>query len=231
MRAKILVVDDEPAIREMVGFHLSRYGYTFREAADAAEAEQEIRVRRPDLILLDWMMPGKSGIDYAKELRRNHYTRDIAIILLTARGEEDDKIVGLEAGADDYITKPFSAKELIARMRALLRRLSPEKVESIAEISGLRLDPNTHEVSGNGDRIALGPTEFRLLHFLMTHPERVYSRQDILDFVWGTNVLVEDRTVDVHIRRLRKALETTGHDRLIHTIRGSGYRLSETASE
>ncbi len=230
MRTKILVIDDEPAIREMVGFQLMRHGYSYRTAADASEAEELIRVSRPDLILLDWMMPGTSGIEFARALRRNHYTKDIAVILLTAKDGESDMVMGLDAGADDYITKPFSPKELIARIRAVLRRMAPDKIEEIVEISGLRLDPNTREVTTEGNLLHLGPTEFRLLRFFMTHPERVYSRQEILDYVWGTNVLVEERTVDVHIRRLRKALTDSGYQKLIRTVRGAGYRLSNRAS-
>lgn len=226
MRTKILVVDDEPAIREMVGFQLMRHGYTYRTAADAKEAEELIRLSRPDLILLDWMMPGKSGIEFARSLRRSHYTKDIAIILLTAKDDESDMIIGLDAGADDYVTKPFSPKELVARVRAVLRRMAPDKIEDIVEVAGLKLDPNTREVATEIGQLHLGPTEFRLLRFFMTHPERVYSRQEILDYVWGTNVLVEERTVDVHIRRLRKSLTGTGHHKLIRTVRGAGYRLT-----
>ncbi len=226
MRTKILVVDDEPAIREMVGFQLMRHGYTYRTAADAEEAEELIKLSRPDLILLDWMMPGQSGIEFARKLRLNHYTKDIAIILLTAKDDESDMVQGLDAGADDYITKPFSPKELVARLKAVLRRMAPDKIEEIIEIAGLRLDPNTREASTDMGPLHLGPTEFRLLRFFMTHRERVYSRQEILDYVWGTNILVEERTVDVHIRRLRKALTETGHHKLIRTVRGAGYRFS-----
>jgi two-component system phosphate regulon response regulator PhoB len=227
MRAKLLIVDDEPAIREMVSFQLGRYGYSCRSAADAQEAAVSIQQQRPDLILLDWMMPGKSGIEFAQELRDNHYTRDIPIILLTARGEENDKITGFGAGADDYITKPFSSKELMARIKAVLRRTAPAQIEEPIELAGLRLDPNTHEVFSGSTQLQLGPTEFRLLNFFMAHPERVFNRQQIIDSVWGTNAILEDRTVDVHIRRLRKALTATGHDALIQTVRGTGYRLAK----
>ncbi len=230
MRAKILIVDDEPAIREMVSFQLQRHGYGCQEAADANEATDQIRKQRPDLILLDWMMPGKSGIDFARELRTDHYTRDIPIILLTARDDESDKIRGFEAGADDYITKPFSPKELLARIKAVLRRAVPDKTSDRIEIAGLILDPDAWEVRCGDSTLQLGPTEFKLLRFFMTHPERVYNRQEILDGVWGNDAYIEDRTVDVHIRRLRKALEITGHEKLIQTVRGAGYRLSAKAS-
>ncbi len=229
MRAKLLIVDDEPAILEMVSFQLGRFGYSCRGAADADEAADAIREQRPDLILLDWMMPGKSGIEFAKELRNSHYTRDIPIILLTARGEEHDKITGFNAGADDYVTKPFSSKELVARIRAVLRRTSSGQIEEQVEFSGLRMDPNTHEVHAASTLLQLGPTEFRLLHFFMANPERVFNRQQIIDSVWGTSTVIEDRTVDVHIRRLRKALAATGHDHLIQTVRGTGYRFTAKA--
>ncbi len=230
MRAKLLIVDDEPAIREMVSFQLQRHGYGCQEAADANEAAEQISKQRPDLILLDWMMPGKSGIEFARELRTDHYTRDIPIILLTARDDENDKILGFEAGADDYITKPFSPKELLARIKAVLRRTVPDKSSDRIEIAGLILDPDAWEVRCGDSALQLGPTEFKLLRFFMTHPERVYNRQEILDGVWGTEAYIEDRTVDVHIRRLRKALESSGHERLIQTVRGAGYRLSTKES-
>ncbi len=230
MRAKLLIVDDEPAIREMVSFQLQRHGYGCLEAADANEATDQISKQRPDLILLDWMMPGKSGIDFARELRADHYTRDIPLILLTARDDESDKIRGFEAGADDYITKPFSPKELLARIKAVLRRAVPDKTSDRIEIAGLILDPDAWEVRCGDSTLQLGPTEFKLLRFFMTHPERVYNRQEILDGVWGNDAYIEDRTVDVHIRRLRKALEITGHEKLIQTVRGAGYRLSAKAS-
>jgi two-component system phosphate regulon response regulator PhoB len=214
----------------MVSFQLGRFGYSCRGAADAKEAADAIQQQRPDLILLDWMMPGKSGIEFAQELRDNHYTRDIPIILLTARGEESDKITGFSAGADDYITKPFSSKELMARIKAVLRRTAPAQIEELMELAGLRLDPNTHEVYSGSTQLQLGPTEFRLLHFFMAHPERVFNRQQIIDNVWGTNTVIEDRTIDVHIRRLRKALAATDHDQLIQTVRGTGYRLAAKSS-
>jgi len=180
----------------------------------------------PDVVLLDWMLPGMSGIQYARSLRSAERTHDLPIIMLTARSEEHDKIAGLEAGADDYLTKPFSPRELLARIKAVLRRRAPQMTEDCVEVEGLRIDPVTHRVSGNGRTLDLGPTEFRLLHFFMTHAERVHSRTQLLDQVWGDHVFVEERTVDVHIRRLRASLELTGHDHLIQTVRGSGYRFS-----
>jgi len=182
---------------------------------------------KPDLILLDWMLPNISGVEYAHHLRREKLTQDIPVIMLTARTEEDDKVKGLDSGADDYITKPFSTRELLSRIRALLRRTTPHAVEIAVEAGGLSLNPVTHRVTVAGKPLSLGPTEFRLLHFFMTHPERVHTRERLLDSVWGNNVYVEERTVDVHIRRLRKILAPSQHDRLIHTVRGSGYRFSE----
>jgi len=189
-----------------------------------------VRDTLPDLILLDWMLPGMSGVAFARKIKGDAYTKEVPIIMLTARGDEQDKITGLETGADDYITKPFSPRELVARIKAVLRRRAPQMTDDPVETGGLRLDPETHRVSGNGQPLELGPTEFRLLHFLMTHPERVHSRAQLLDQVWGSQVFVEDRTVDVHIRRLRRALEDTGHDHLVQTVRGSGYRFSATHS-
>ena len=226
MRAKILIVEDESAIRQMVCLALSQSNYDCIEAADAAEAQAKILADMPDLILLDWMLPGLSGVEYSRRLRREKLTRDIPIIMLTARTEETDKVTGLDSGADDYITKPFSTRELQSRIKALLRRTAPHAAQSQVEIGGLMLDPVTHRVSAHGQHLELGPTEFRLLQFFMTHPERVHSRERLLDSVWGSNVYVEERTVDVHIRRLRKILTATGHDRLIQTVRGAGYRLS-----
>ena len=226
MRAKILIVDDESAIRQMVCLALSQANYSCLEAADSTQAQEKILADKPDLILLDWMLPGVSGVEYARRLRQQKLTQHIPVIMLTARTEEEDKIKGLDSGADDYITKPFSTRELLSRIRAQLRRAAPHAVETPVEIEGLTLDPTTHRVSADGSELDLGPTEFRLLHFFMTHPERVHSRERLLDGVWGNNVYVELRTVDVHIRRLRKILTTTGHDRLIQTVRGSGYRFS-----
>jgi len=226
MRAKILIVDDESAIRQMVCLALSQANYDCIEAADTTEAQTKILADKPDLILLDWMLPGLSGVEYSRRLRREKLTRDIPIIMLTARTEETDKVTGLDSGADDYITKPFSTREMLSRIKALLRRTAPHAAESPVEIGGLMLDPVTHRVSARGQHLELGPTEFRLLQFFMTHPERVHSRERLLDSVWGNNVYVEERTVDVHIRRLRKVLTPTGHDQLIQTVRGAGYRFS-----
>lgn len=226
MPATILLVEDEPAIQELIAANLVRAGHTVVRAGDAEVAQRIIREALPDLVLLDWMLPGMSGIEMARRLRSDPRTRTIPIIMLTARGEEQDKVAGLEIGADDYITKPFSPRELVARIKAVLRRRAPEVTEDAVESAGLRLDPVTHRVAAGSTAINLGPTEFRLLHFLMTHPERVHSRAQLLDQVWGDHVFVEERTVDVHIRRLRGALEPTLHDRLIQTVRGSGYRFS-----
>ena len=224
--ATILVVEDEPAIQELITLNLEQSGYSPLRANDAEQAIELVRDELPDLVLLDWMLPGMSGIEFARRLRADRRTQDVPIIMLTARAEEHDKLSGLEIGADDYITKPFSPRELNARIRALLRRRAPQTTDDIVEASGLKLDPVSHRVSGNGKPLTLGPTEFRLLHFMMTHPERVYSRAQLLDHVWGDHVFVEERTVDVHVRRLRKALEQTDHDRLIDTVRGAGYRFS-----
>jgi two-component system phosphate regulon response regulator PhoB len=226
MPANILVVEDEPAIQELLALNLEHAGHHVLRARDAEHATELVRHALPDLILLDWMLPGQSGAMFARALRQDDLTKQVPIIRLTARGQEQDMVAGLEAGADDYVTKPFSPKELLARIKAVLRRRAPELTDEPIEISGLRLDPATHRVTGRGAQVELGPTEFRLLHFLMAHPERVHSRAHVLDQVWGDHVFVEERTVDVHIRRLRKALEPTGHDRLIETVRGSGYRLA-----
>jgi two-component system phosphate regulon response regulator PhoB len=226
MNAKILIVEDEPSIQELLAFNVMQAGYQALRAADADSAWQQIRGNLPDLILLDWMLPDTSGVILAKQLRADARTRDIPIIMLTARGEERDKILGLESGADDYITKPFSPRELMARIRAVLRRHLPAMPDEAVTAGGLELSPSSHRVAANGAGIELGPTEFRLLHFFMTHAERVYSRTQLLDQVWGTQVFVEERTVDVHIRRLRAALEPVALDSLIQTVRGSGYRFS-----
>ncbi len=226
MSATILVVEDEPAIQELIAYNLRQAGHQPLCAESAEQALRLISDALPDLVLLDWMLPGSSGIEVARRLRSNKRTRAIPIIMLTARSEEQDKLLGLDSGADDYITKPFSPRELIARIKAVLRRRAPQMTDDVVEISGLRLDPVGHRVTANGEDISLGPTEFRLLHFLLTHPERVHSRAQLLDNVWGDHVFVEERTVDVHIRRLRKALEPECVDRLIQTVRGTGYRLS-----
>ena len=231
MPASILVVEDEPAIQSLIDVNLQRAGHGVILAADAESARREVQKALPDLVLLDWMLPGASGIEFARRLRADERTREIPIIMLTARGEEQDKVTGLEIGADDYVTKPFSPRELVARIKAVLRRRAPQVTDDAVELGGLRLDPATHRVSAGDTALALGPTEFRLLHFLMTHPERVHSRAQLLDQVWGDHVFVEERTVDVHIRRLRSALEPTQHDALIQTVRGSGYRFSVHAHQ
>ena len=225
MTNRILVVEDEAAIREMVGFALTRAGFEVDEAADATEARSRIFEHRPDLLVLDWMLPDVSGVDLARRLRREEATSDLPIIMLTARGEEEDRIRGLEVGADDYVTKPFSPRELVARIRAVLRRVTVTGHE-VLEVDGLRLDQASHRVTSGGRVIEMGPTEYRLLQFFMGHPERVYSRDQLIDRVWGGTAYIEERTVDVHIRRLRKALEPYRHDRLIQTVRGAGYRFS-----
>lgn len=226
MSHTILLVEDEAPIREMLIFVLEQAGFDVVEAEDFDEGLAKIKEPYPDLILLDWMLPGGSGIKLAKQIKQHEVAKAIPLIMLTARSEEDDKIRGLEAGADDYITKPFSPKELVARIKAVMRRVTPTSKEEPIEFSGLLLEPISHRVSSNNQPIEVGPTEYKLLHFFMTHPERVYSREQLLDNVWGTNVYVEDRTVDVHIRRLRKAISANGHDGLIQTVRGSGYRFS-----
>jgi len=222
--AKILIVEDETAIREMITFTLGQDGYTVLEAADTREATEQL-AGEPDLILLDWMLPGLSGVEFARRLQREEDSRGIPIIMLTARGEEESKLKGFEAGVDDYVTKPFSPQELLARIRAVLRRVRPVQSE-VVKIDGLELDKAGHRLRVHGKPLDLGPTEFRLLNFFMTHPERVYSRDQLLDQVWGENVYIEDRTVDVHIRRLRKALAPYGFDRHVQTVRGAGYRFS-----
>ncbi len=226
MPANILLVEDEPAIQELIAVNLEHAGHHVIRAKDAEGALGIVRNALPDVLLIDWMLPGMSGIALARQMRQEERTRTIPIILLTARGAESDKVAGLEAGADDYVTKPFSPRELLARIKAVLRRRAPQMTDDPVELGGLRLEPETHRVFGGQRNLELGPTEFRLLHFLMTHAERVHSRAQLLDHVWGDHVFVEERTVDVHIRRLRKALEPSGHDRLIETVRGSGYRLT-----
>jgi two-component system phosphate regulon response regulator PhoB len=225
MSATVLVVEDEPHIQELVAVNLEHAGHRVVRAASAEEAEAAIRSALPDVLVVDWMLPGESGLAFVRRLRADPRTRDLPILMLTARAMEADKLLGLEAGADDYLTKPFSPKELAARIKAVLRRRAPELSEDAVEIEGLRLDPASRRVSAGGYRLALSPSEFRLLHFLMTHPGRIYSRTQLLDHVWGDHVFIEERTVDVHIRRLRKALEPSGHDRLIDTVRGAGYGL------
>ena len=227
MSAKqILVVEDERPIREMIAFGLRRAGFEVREAADAQAGRAEVANRRPDLLVVDWMLPDTSGLEFTRALKRDRETRELPVIMLTARAEEGDKVAGLEGGADDYITKPFSPRELLARINAVLRRTTPVEGTERIDVEGLVLDQSSQRVSSGERTVALGPTEYRMLAFFMTHPERVYTREQLLDRVWGGNVYVEERTIDVHIRRLRKALEEYGYDRLIQTVRGSGYRFS-----
>jgi two-component system phosphate regulon response regulator PhoB len=222
----ILIVEDEKPIRDMIAFGLRRAGFLVREAEDSKEARSQIADARPDLLLVDWMLPDQSGLELTRAIKRNKETQDLPVILLTARAEEQDKVAGLEGGADDYVTKPFSPRELLARIQAVLRRTSPAAAGEAIEAGAIRLDLASHRVMAGDQTIALGPTEYRLLQFFMEHPERVYSRSQLLDRVWGGNVYVEERTVDVHIRRLRKALEPYQCDELVQTVRGSGYRFS-----
>ncbi|MFQ3175279.1 MAG: two-component system phosphate regulon response regulator PhoB [Psychromonas sp.] len=224
MASRILVVEDEVAIRDMLCFVLDQHGYECIEADTYQSALNQLHEPYPDLILLDWMFPGGSGIKLLSHLKQDNILRSIPVVMLTARGEEQDKVRGLENGADDYVTKPFSPKELMARLKTVMRRVNPTSLDDELSFNELKLDPVSHRVSLADQSLNMGPTEFNLLHFFMTHPERVYSREQLLNNVWGTNVYVEDRTVDVHIRRLRKAL--ADHDHLIQTVRGAGYRFS-----
>ena len=226
MNAKILIVEDEPAIRELIAVNLRHAGYTVSEAETAEAARIQLDAALPDLVLLDWMLPGQSGVEFARKLRAEARTAKLPIVMLTARAQEGDKLQGFDVGADDYVTKPFSPRELLARVRALLRRASPEASEDPIEIAGLRLEPSTFRVYAGERTLELSPTEFRLLHFFMRNPDRVLSRTRLLDNVWGDHVYIAERTVDVHIRRLRLALEPSGHSELIQTVRGSGYRFS-----
>jgi two-component system phosphate regulon response regulator PhoB len=229
--SRVLVVEDESAIAELVSINLRHAGYEVHVAADADAAQREIDRVLPDLVLLDWMLPGTSGLALAKRWRGDPRTRELPLIMLTAREDEVDKIAGLDAGADDYLTKPFSPKELLARIRAVLRRKAPEALDSAVEVAGLRLDPATRRVTRRIDEVLrevkMGPTEFRLLHFFMTHPERVHSRAQLLDRVWGDHVFIEERTVDVHVKRLREALAPVQCSALVETVRGAGYRFTQ----
>lgn len=227
----ILIVDDESAIRDMLRVALEMAEYDCLEAEDAYTAHGLIVDRKPDLILLDWMLPGTSGIELARRLKRDEVTSNIPIIMLTAKGEEDNKVQGLEVGADDYITKPFSPRELVARLKAVLRRTDTLSDSGPISVAGLTLDPVSHRVTIHDEPVQMGPTEYRLLEFFLTHQERVYTRSQLLDHVWGGNVYVEERTVDVHIRRLRKALQLDDHDRFVQTVRGAGYRFSVKVAE
>jgi len=223
----ILVVEDEDAIRELIAMTLEGAGFRVLAAADAEQAQRMLGDNLPALVLLDWMLPGMNGLEFTRWLKRDDGLRDVPIIMLTARGEEANKVQGLEAGVDDYVTKPFSTRELLARIKAVMRRSGTDKVELVRTDRGLQIDLTQHRVSANDQPVNVGPTEFRLLHFFMTHPERVYSRSQLLDQVWGRNVYIEERTVDVHIRRLRKALEPFHLDELVQTVRGVGYRFSD----
>ena len=223
--SKILIVEDETPIREMIVFHLSRAGFETLQAPDCGTARRLLADERPDLALIDWMLPDMSGLELTRVLKRDKDYEDLAIIMLTARTDEFDKVAGLEGGADDYITKPFSPRELVARIQAVLRR-SQINGEELIQCGVLEVDPAAHRVSIGGETVRLGPTEYRLLEFLMTHADRVYNRTQLLDRVWGANVYIEERTVDVHVRRLRKALMINGADKYIQTVRGSGYRFS-----
>ncbi|MCF7984108.1 MAG: phosphate regulon transcriptional regulator PhoB [Thiohalocapsa sp.] len=224
--ATVLIVDDEPDIREVIRFALEESDFRVLEAGHADDA-RKLMLEQPDLVLLDWMLPGRSGLELAAQLKQNPKTRTTPIIMISARGEEEDRIKGLDTGADDYITKPFSPREMVARVNAVLRRSKPDNVTDEIEIGGLCIDNISHRVTADGRAVEVAPTEYRLLHFFMTHSDRAFSRSQLLDQVWGDQVYVEERTVDVHVRRLRKALEATGHDRLLQTVRGVGYRLSE----
>ncbi|KQY81449.1 MULTISPECIES: phosphate regulon transcriptional regulator PhoB [Roseateles] len=228
--SRILVVEDESAIAELISINLRHAGFEVTLAASANAAQYEVDRVLPDLVVLDWMLPGQSGVALARQWRGAARTKELPIIMLTARAEEGDKIAGLDAGADDYITKPFSTNELLARIRAVLRRKAPEALDSAVEVGPLLLDPGTRRVSRDGMEVKLGPTEFRLLHFLMTHPERVHSRSQLLDRVWGDHVFIEERTIDVHVKRLREALERVQCARMIETVRGAGYRLTQQSS-
>ncbi len=235
MMTNILVVEDEPAIAELLCVNLRHAGFTPQAAASAEEAQRIIQGVLPDIVVLDWMLPGVSGLNLARMLRADPRTRDLPLIMLTARAQEEDTVLGLEAGADDYITKPFSPKELIARVKALLRRRAPQTAQQAVSVAGLSVDPSTRKAiytnEGMSQDIKLGPTEFKLLMFLCAHPERVHSRGQLLDKVWGDHVFIEERTVDVHIKRLREALLPTGVDAWLETVRGAGYRLSAPRAE
>ncbi len=226
----IVVVEDEPAIAELIAINLRHAGHAVTVAATAEQARQVIDAMLPDLVVLDWMLPGQSGLALARQWRADARTRELPIIMLTARSEEADKVAGLDAGADDYLSKPFSTNELMARIRAVLRRKAPEALEDVVDVAGLRIDPSTRRISRGEIDLKMGPTEFRLLHFLMTHPERVHSRAQLLDRVWGDHVFIEERTVDVHIKRLREALAPAACAGMVETVRGAGYRLTQHAS-
>lgn len=236
MTHRILIVEDEPSIAELIAINLSHAGYEVQKALQTEVAASLMREELPSLLILDWMLPGKSGVQFARELRANERTRSLPILMLTAKSEENDKVLGLDSGADDYVTKPFSPKELVARVKALLRRQIPLEGDGPLAVGPLRLDPVSHRVSAvwpNSDpqTLSLGPTEFRLLQFMMANPERVHSRESLLDKVWGNEVYIEERTVDVHIKRLRAALSAADCDRFIETVRGSGYRITKMPTQ
>lgn len=226
MSAEVLIVEDEAAIAELLAINIRHAGMSVRIALDAEEARREVDQQLPKLVLLDWMLPGQTGVQLARQWRSDERTRDLPIIMLTARAAEDDRVLGLDAGADDYLTKPFSTKELMARVRAVLRRRAPEALNKPIESGGLLLDPATRRVTAGGREVKLSPTEFKLLHFLMAHPERVHSRTQVLDRVWGDHVFIEERTVDVHVKRLREALRAVDCDGAVETVRGAGYRFN-----
>lgn len=227
MSNTILVVEDDLAIQELIRVNLEFAGFEVTTASDTKAAQKIIGEALPKLLIVDWMLPDTSGVDFIRKLRDKKRTRQLPIIMLTAKSTESDKVTGLDSGADDYLTKPFSSKELIARIKALQRRLTPELTDSVINVNGLVLDPSSQRVTGNDISLSLGPTEFKLLHFFMTHPDRVYSRNHLLDQIWGDHVFIEERTIDVHVRRLRKALQPSGHERLLETVRGSGYRFTQ----
>jgi two-component system phosphate regulon response regulator PhoB len=224
--ATILIVEDEPDIQQLIAYNVRRAGHEPLCAGSAEQAQDTVRAELPDVVVLDWMLPGMSGVEFARWMRGSKRTEGVPIIMLTVKGDEEHKLAGLEAGADDYMTKPFSPRELNARVKAVLRRRAPQMTDDRVEADGLKLDPASHRVSAHGQPVVLGPTEFRVLHFFMTHPERVYTRAQLLDHVWGDHVFLEERTIDVHIRRLRKALAPSGHARLVQTVRSTGYRFS-----
>jgi len=229
MSAEVLIVEDEAAIAELLAINIRHAGMTVRVALDAEQARREVDQQLPKLVLLDWMLPGQSGVQLARQWRADERTRDLPIIMLTARAAEDDRVAGLDSGADDYLTKPFSTKELMARVRAVLRRRAPEALDNPIESAGILLDPATRRVTARGQDVKLSPTEFKLLHFLMAHPERVHNRTQVLDRVWGDHVFIEERTVDVHVKRLREALRAVDCDSAVETVRGAGYRFNARA--
>lgn len=229
MSKKVLVIEDERAIREMIAFALKRDGFECIDAASVSEAEAKLATAVPDVMLIDWMLPGVSGVDYVRQIKKDESLKSVPVIMLTAKAEEDDKIEGLDAGADDYVAKPFSPRELMARIRAVLRRTGATEMRSL-QVGDLKMDIDSHRVSYNKTAIELGPTEYKLLQFLMKNPDRVYSRNQLLDHVWGHNAYVEERTIDVHVLRLRKALMPTGCDKMLQTVRGAGYRFSVYAA-